>query len=130
VLFFGRHGTGTCCYGEGTSNQALDNTLTSDGITKYCYDPRSNWKGEHAYPYSHYVWAYDANDLAAAKAGTKHPWDVRPYAVWSLNLPNEVPGYAYAMSATYDPATGSVYVAQQLGDGVYPLVHVYTVHVP
>jgi hypothetical protein len=47
VLFFGRHGMGDYCYGEG------------------CNDPDDPYKGVHAYPYRSQVWPYDANDLTA-----------------------------------------------------------------
>src|SRR5205085_1804721 len=49
VLFFGRQGLGTFCYGSGDE----------------CHDPTDSSKGTHAYPYAYYVWAYDALDLAA-----------------------------------------------------------------
>ena len=78
VLYFGKHGTGPWCYGAGTTNQALDGTLTSDGVTRYCYDPINQDKGTHAFPYVYQVWAYDANDLARAAAGQIQPWGVRP----------------------------------------------------
>ena len=50
-----KQGTGTFCYGEGAT----------------CNDPTDSSKGNHAYPYQYQVWAYDANDLAAVKAGSK-----------------------------------------------------------
>ncbi len=130
LLFFGRHGTGPFCYGEGTANPALDHTAVpgSPGVI-YCYDPVITSKGSHSYPYAHYVWAYDANDLAAAKAGTKQPWQVRPYAVWTLGLPSAfgIAGYAGIQGAAYDPSTQRIYVSQKLADGSLPLIHVFTV---
>ena len=53
-----------------------------------CYDPTTSDKGSHAYPYRYQVWAYDLNDFAAVKAGTKQPWEVVPYGVWPLSLPD------------------------------------------
>ena len=73
------------CYGNGTANPSLDGTTASMAL--YCYDPTNSYKGTHAYPYRYQVWAYDLNDFAEVKAGTKQPWDVVPYGVWSLNLP-------------------------------------------
>jgi hypothetical protein len=66
VLFFGNKGLGPYCYGTGSD----------------CNDPERGAKGDHAYPYADFVWAYDANDLAAAKSGEKNPWDVLPYNGW------------------------------------------------
>ena len=111
VLFFGRHGVGAFCYGEGTT----------------CNDPAyPSRKGDHAYPYEYYVWAYDAHDLAAVKSGAKQPWAIKPYAVWSLTLPTGTDG-AELGGAAYDPATGRIFVTQAFGDGEYPVVHVFSV---
>jgi hypothetical protein len=112
VLFFGRHGTGTYCYGDGAA----------------CGDPADDSKGTHAYPYRYQVWAYDANDLAAVKNGTKQQYEPQPYAVWTFNLPFED---AYNMhflgGAAYDPKTNRIYLAQMSSDSAGPLIHVYKV---
>ena len=68
VLFFGKHGT-TFCYGPGTSDPALAGTIGPGMSQPYCYDPLDSSQGVHGYPYHAYVWAYDANELAAVKAG-------------------------------------------------------------
>jgi hypothetical protein len=111
VLFFGRQGLGVYCYGEAV----------------VCGDPEDGSKGDHAYPYVYYVWAYDAHDLAAVHAGQKQPWDVRPYAVWSLTLPTA--SWAHELGgAAYDPATGRLFISQLYGDqSVYPVIHVFTI---
>ena len=114
VLFVGRHGIGTFCYGTGGASGGE------------CFDPEDASKGNHAYPYRYYVWAYDANDLAAVKAGQRQPWDVQPYAVWSLSLPI-ASGNTHLRGATYDPATGRLFVSQAYGDNEYPVIHVFTV---
>jgi hypothetical protein len=111
ALFFGRHGLGPFCYGEGAA----------------CGDPTNPYKGTHSYPYSYYVWAYDLLDLASVKAGQKRPWDVRPYAVWSLELPFGIAD-AHLRGATYDKSTGRIFVTQAFGDGPRPLVHVFTIN--
>jgi hypothetical protein len=86
ALYVGRNGMGPNCYGSGTATASLAGTIAPDGEL-YCYDPTSNDKGTHGYPYRYQLWAYDLNDFAAVKAGTKLPWDVMPYAVWPLELP-------------------------------------------
>ena len=123
VLFFGTQGIGKFCYGEGTDKRSLNGKPTPDG-TIYCYDPDDSSKGTHAYPYKAEVWAYDAAGLAAVRAGRKRPWQVKPYATWSLHLPfrsGRVGG------AAYDPARGLLYVSQQYGDAADPVIHVFTV---
>ena len=97
------------------------------GVDRWCLDPAIGSKGTHAYPYSYYVWAYDANDLASVKAGRKAPWDVRPYAAWPLTLPYSSTGSAVLNGATYDPRSGLIYVSQGYGDGEWPIIHVFAI---
>jgi len=95
VLFIGMHGTGDNCY--------------------KCAIP-NNPAGNGAYPYVYFIWAYDANDLAASYQGdyevtqndydtsrfwdgvypnqtalavgdTVRPWNVVPYDKWELDVP-------------------------------------------
>jgi hypothetical protein len=127
VLFFGTHGMGAWCYGEGTSDPTLDHVRSPDGEI-YCYDPDRGAKGQHAYPYQHFVWAYDANDFAAVKAGTKQPWDVVPYATWSLNIPST--GIFEIAGVAYDPSRRLLYVAEegrvQVGCCTFiPIIHAF-----
>lgn len=109
VLFFGRHGLGTFCYGEGS----------------VCNDPDDSDKGTHAYPYAYYVWAYDALQLAEVKIGAKQPWQVQPYGVWPLTLPFRNVG-KILYGAAYDPATGRIFLSRAFGDSENPVILVYT----
>jgi hypothetical protein len=111
VLFFGWKGVGAFCY---------------DTPQHACEDPAWPYKGSHAYPYKYFVWAYDANDLAAVKRGERQPWDVVPYAAWIVTLPF-ANGFERIQGAAYDPATNRIFVTQAGGDGDLPLVHVFTV---
>jgi hypothetical protein len=131
VLFFGRHGVGPFCYGIGTSDAALNNTLVPGTSTdvKYCYDPaESGSKGTHGYPYVYQVWAYDANDLLAVKNGTKLPYEVTP-TVWTYNLPFEVAGSEHLIGgAAYDPGTQRIYISQiGTGPNYTPIIHVFKI---
>jgi len=127
VLFFGRHGLGAFCYGPGTSEKARAGQPADGGVDKWCFDPTTESKGTHAYPYNYYVWAYDANDLAEVKAGRKSPWDVKPYATWSVTLPFSEEGHATLNGAAYDPETGRIFLSQGFGDGELPVIHVFTI---
>jgi hypothetical protein len=112
VLFFGSTGTGNYCYGEAAA----------------CGDPSNNWKGEHAYPYVAYIWAYNASDLAAVHAGTKQPYEVTPYATWNLSEFGNVGNDFATGGAAFDPATGRVYLSEINGDSNnLPLIRVYQV---
>lgn len=117
VLFFGRHGTGTYCYGEG-------------GERGQCYDPADSSKGTHAYPYRYQVWAYDANDLVDVKEGRKQRSAVQPYAVWSFSLPFEQNSAGRTIGgAAYDPATQRVFLSQQCVDtDCAPIIHVMKIN--
>jgi hypothetical protein len=123
VLFFGTQGTGEFCYGEGTDDPSLTGLPTPDGSI-WCYDPDGSSKGTHGYPYVAEVWAYDADDLLAVKNGEKQPWEVKPYAVWTLSLPF---GSGVIGGAAYDPASGAIYVSQQYGNGTDPVIHAFKV---
>jgi hypothetical protein len=108
LLFFGRHGAGEFCYGTGEE----------------CNDPVDPYKGTHAYPYVHQVWAYDALDLLAVKNGQLQPWEVQPYALWQLDEMDSS-GSATISGAAYDPASGRVFITERFGED--PVVHVYQI---
>jgi hypothetical protein len=116
VLFFGRHGT-TFCYGPGSP--------TTPPPSGSCYDPTNGSKGVHGYPYNPSWWGFDANDLAAVAAGTKAPWDIKPYTM--LTVPNLGPNASIG-GAAYDPATGRIYISELFGNGLLPVIHVYEAH--
>lgn len=113
VLFFGRQGVGTYCYGEGAA----------------CGDLADIYKGTHAYPYKYQVWAYDANDLLAVKNGSKQQYAVQPYAIWNFNLPFENANGTHLIGGTaYDAQTNQVYLSQQCGDAwCAPVIHAFKV---
>jgi len=123
VLFFGRQGIGPFCYGEGTANSALTGRGTGDGGT-WCYDPADSNKGTHAYPYVYQIWAYDANDLLAVKKRSKAPYRVRPYGVWTLDLPFSHPSDTHFIGgAAFDPEHNLIYVSQMGEDtNVNPII--------
>lgn len=107
VLFFGRHGTGEWCYGEGSD----------------CGDPIYGDQGEHAYPYRAQVWAYNAHELAEVAAGTRQPHNLKPYAVW------ELPGFSGPeVAGVALDKDGRLYALESSGGpGARGRVHVYTV---
>jgi len=109
VLFFGRHGQGKFCYGD----------VGPGG----CVDPAIEDKGPHAYPYVFQIWAYDAADLAAVRSGTRKPWSLRPYKVWTFELPFQVPTRDLT-GVAYDPATRRVFIAAGT-EGGGRIIHVY-----
>jgi hypothetical protein len=124
LLFFGTHGT-TFCYGPGTASHTLAGTASDNGVDPWCFDPNNSAKGTHGYPYVPYVWAYDANELALVVSGAKQPWDVKPYAVWTLpGLQSPTIG-----GAAYDPGSRRLFVSEMNADGDNPLIHVFSLAV-
>jgi hypothetical protein len=127
VLYFGTNGLGEHCYGNGTADKSLEGTIGTDGA-HWCYDPTNNSKSSHAYPYRYQVWAYDLNDFAAVKAGTKQPWEVVPYGVWPLNFPTPEPSVRLG-GVGYDPERQLLYVSQLHADAEgyssQPIIHVF-----
>jgi len=124
ALFFGSNGAGAFCYGPGTDDSRLAGRPDGSG-GNYCYDPIDLSKGPHAYPYTFQIWAYDLNDFAAVKAGTRQPWEIRPYAVWPLPLP-----FPYGVTlggVGYDARRQIVYLSQLYadrdGEAYRPLIH-------
>jgi hypothetical protein len=129
VLFVGRNGIGEFCYGDGTADE---NAARRRGPKdeRYCYDPVNSDKAPHAYPYRFQFWAYDLNDLAAVRSGSKDPWQVVPYAVWPFELPIDEPSKRLG-SVAFDPARRRLYVSQLLADrdgyDLRPLIHVFRI---
>jgi len=113
VLFFGQHGIGPFCYGDGIE----------------CNDPVDDSKGNHAYPYVYQVWAYDANELVQVKNGLKQPHELVPYEVWNFNIPFERDNQHDTAGAAYDPATDRIFFSQpKVDDSRLPLIHVFRVN--
>ena len=117
VLVIGAIGTGNFYYGDASAAN----------------DPNRSEKGNHSVGgnYTWKVWAYDALDYAAVKNGAKNPWDVKPYATWNLN-PAVTSGAKLASGATFDPATGRLYVSEMKVDytdqyAPAPIISVYQV---
>ena len=74
----------------------------------------------------HRIWAYDAQDLAAVRAGQVDPGDVTPYAIWDFETPfaggkNTLAGVAW------DPQARRIFMSAKLQEGAYPVIHVYKV---
>jgi hypothetical protein len=130
ALYFGRTGLGASCYGKGTADKSLVGTTDPSDGGYWCYDPTSSSKGSHSYPYRYQIWAYDLNDFAAVKAGTKKPWDVVPYALWPLEFPTPAPQTLIG-GVSYDQVRQTIYVAQRHADRdqyeARPVIHTFQV---
>lgn len=113
ILIFGRKGLGDNCYG----------TQAECGG-----DPCVPSKGYHAYPYEPQILFYDPEEIKAVLAGTKEPWEVLPYEVYSPA--DEMIGGECATlgAAAYDRERGLLYVAErEAGPDGETVVHVWRV---
>jgi len=132
VLFFGGTGTGVPCFGNGTNDPALDHQpITGSPGKVWCYDPLevNGGIGPHAFPYAYQVWAYDVEDLLAARNGQVNPWDVVPYGIWTLTLPFDNPR-RYIFGAAYDSLTDRIFISQARAEpNGMPVIHVFNVEV-
>jgi len=144
VLFVGWRGT-SFCYGPGSDDESLHMVPlhppqydASGDPVHYCYDPTNSSKGTHGYPYESCIFAYDAHQLAAVKAGGttatvgKSSWDVVPYATWGVQLPYDQrfpePGAAYMVQgAAWDKNKRWLFLTGYRQDGDAPVVHVFRV---
>ena len=113
VLFVGTTGKGQYCYGGSE-----------------CNDPQyPDTKGAHAYPYVHYMWAYDVNDLAQVKSGAKQMWDVLPYAMWEMPSLGDVSDEWSAIGMAFDSANSRLYILKSRENGAaWPQMYVYNVN--
>jgi hypothetical protein len=127
VLAIGRHGIGRRSYGT-------PQRFTGDpGFV--LYSPIGGDKGWNSYPYTYAVYAYNADDLAAVKAGTKLPYQVKPYAVWSIEFPgqNSQTTNTCNDSACFDSVNNRLFFLERESPRcqaiLEPIIHVFQVTV-
>jgi len=119
VLHIGRYGTGSIYYG----NPGIDGPA----------DPVNSYKSWHAYPYRWRIWAYDAEDLASVKAGTKVANSVDPYSTWLVaGPPNTLDAGGSTLSITVgaclDDVNKRLFIAEcetSRTGSLQPIIHVF-----
>lgn len=112
AIIVGIQGTDNFCYGPGLADpdDPLIGTPYPDPVTgpyQYCYDPTEPNEANHGYPYVPVAIAYDLLDFKAVIDGTKHAWEVLPYAQWTIDFP-----------VVLDPATVRSFAAGMSVDNV------------
>jgi len=90
-----------------------------------CYDPTGGGTGEHNYPYFMRCWAFDANELEQARLGNINPNNMKPYAVWNLELP--IYNSSRIGGMTYDAANKRIFVTNIAGGFGRIVVHVFSI---
>lgn len=91
------------------------------------YDPENDQAGPHTNLSFLKVYAYDLNELAQVKAGTKAFADVKPHGIFTLTLPSTLTSYTRRTirGVSYDKANGNILVAETIGPYGAPVVHVF-----
>jgi hypothetical protein len=107
------------CIPHGTRT-LLHLTVCGNGFLRYNndhaqYDPQRPITGPRAYPYLFRFYAYDLDDLAEVKAGTRTPHSVRPYASWNFDLKIGAAGTDLG-GMCYDPVNRRIFISQ-IGGG-------------
>jgi hypothetical protein len=122
LLFFG---TGY----DGPQTYVPVNSISQDGIVgPIGYDPVGTGTGPKGYPYSVRVYAYDLDELAAAKGTAGAFANVRPYAMFRLNVPNIPISNPYTIYSTaYEFATKRLYLTASGGPNSRGVCHVFTI---
>jgi hypothetical protein len=92
------------------------------------YDPLSKnyGAGPRTPSVSLRVWAYDLDELAEVYQNVKNYSDVKPYGVFTFQLPNALTDQPIS-SANYDPATRRIYLATGLGPQGAAVIHSFQV---
>lgn len=97
------------CYGEGTSNQALDRQPNPAWPGEvYCYDPLSSNKGNHGYPRKGVSNEWSLAEMAQVFAGTKKPWDLKPKATYVMADSSNTQDWG---RGAFDPVSCKAYIA-------------------
>ena len=120
LLYFGTHPTGLQGYNDtaGYEVDAID--AYYGGGSRNAFDPNQSTRSPYAWPYVIQCWAYDLNSLAASKEGSVLPYNVKPYAIWSIPIPYACPSSTNSTSvggttpikgAVYDAANKKIYIA-------------------
>jgi hypothetical protein len=140
ILYFGPHSVGIQSYGNqtGYGNAGVD--AYYGGGSFNLFDPSGGTNGPSSGTYAFQCWAFNLNDLASVKSGSLLPYDVKPYAVWSMSLPGVTTSSTNAgiisgrnrdtlvCGAIYDSIRKRIYVCHQnYQDGTNPVVSVFSV---
>jgi len=128
ILFIGKHGLGSSCYGVGGATDPGGHP----GVD-FCYDPGNSYKGTHSWPYVNQVWSYDVNDFLAVRNGLKNPWEIIPYSATPFVLPTiQQDNTVQSGASAYDETGKRMYLVQPGADNSptwgLPLVHVFLVN--
>ena len=126
VLVFASGGNGLYTYAIGSGTDPSNGETSGNGSK--AYDPVSNSRGEHSYPYYTRCIAFDANDLEQVRLGNILPKNVKPYAVWNFVPPFKGGSLNKPLGVAYDSSTKRLFISYQGMPAGKPIIHVYSVN--
>jgi hypothetical protein len=131
LLYFGLNPVGVQGYSD-TAGYEVDNVNAYYGSgTRNAFDLFQQTRSPFSGTYALQCWAYDLNALASVRSGSTLPYNVKPYAVWSMSLPytalsstnsNAVPNKSPVAGAIYDPANKRLFIGHRSPSIGQPLV--------
>jgi hypothetical protein len=120
LLYFGAQPVGVQGYNDTVGYEVTNVDAYYGGGSRNSFDPTQGTRGPFAGTYTLQCWAYNLNDLAAVKIGSVIPYNVKPYAAWSMTLPynstsstnsNLLTSTSSITGSTYDPASKRLFIA-------------------
>jgi hypothetical protein len=131
LLYFGTNPTGVQGYSDSVGYEVDPIDTYYGGGTRNAFDKSQGTRGPFSGTYSIQCWAYNLNTLASVKEGSILPYNVKPYAVWSMSLPynttsnanSGLVGNVTAVAGTiYDPANKRLFIGHRSPSAGQPLV--------
>jgi hypothetical protein len=137
LLYFGPHAVGLQGY-SGTTGYEVDNLDSFyGGGTRNSFDSNQTSRGPYANSYVMQCWAYNLQDLADVKSGTKIPYNVKPYGAWSIPVPISTvsssdsniarPRDFAIVGAAWDSVKNKLYIAHNTPTSSELIISVYNV---
>ena len=68
---------------------------------------RNAGDGYHTYPYHYQNWLIDMGQWAEVRAGSRQPWDIRPYAYYPVTYQPRRAGITSLAALTIRPTASS-----------------------
>jgi len=130
LLYFGLNPVGVQGYTDTAGYEVTGIDSYYGGGSRNGFDRAQQTRGPFSGTYSIQCWAYNLNTLASVKEGSVLPYNVKPYAVWSMSLPysttsstNSGAGDKTPIAGTiYDPANKRIFIGHRSPAQGQPLV--------
>jgi hypothetical protein len=113
IVFVGTHGTAGYWYGGMTGPNGEKELV------------QNWWQGPHSTAYEYRAWLYKASDIALVSSGKLAPWEVKPYAIISLDELTASDPTGRIVGSAFDQESSQLFVATGFRES--PKIHVYKI---